>query len=205
MKKLINFNTQLYIEPVKYFPDIHEFIFVDTLPCSTTESYSFNENEYNFDFYINLVDKFDNLGFRLINFSEINNSNLFNPIQKIYYTIFDSPDFINPSKITFINYDTNQVANYYINCNISQYKFIDINSADVLFVNKILPSIEIINYFENPKIFISEKLNISQKCNYETILTILNHPKVNCYFNTFYKLEIDDLIACNGFVDLLKK
>jgi len=202
MKKLINFNTQLHIEPVKYFPDIHEFTFVDTLPRSTTESYSFNEKEYNSDFYINLVDKFDNLGFRLINFSELNNSNLFNPIQQIYYTIFDSPDFINPSKITFINYDTNQVANYYINCNINQYKFIDINSADVLFVNKTLPSIEIIKYFENPKIFISEKLN-KIKCNYETILTILNHPKVNCYFNTFYKYELDDLIACNGFVNLI--
>jgi len=200
MKNLIYFNAGLDIEPLKYFPDIHEFTFVDTLPLSKSHINYFDANEYQHNFFNNLVRKLGTYGFNIINYFELSENPRFNLLQRMYYSLFDTPKYIYPSKLTFINYDTNQVLNYYINIKYTDYKCIDIDTPDVLFTNETLPRIEILDHFKKPKIFITEKIKVKES--YETILPNLHYTS---YFNKFYIYRENYLIPCTSFVDLLKK
>jgi hypothetical protein len=159
--KILYIGAGCHIKPVTHFKQTKEFIFIDTQPRSENESIfpKFNKEFYKEHFINNLEAEFVNYGFTVDTFYKLDNK-YFNKIiswkQYIYYCFHKVPKFVNPMVIIFINKKTNQKVRYYISTNfqLNMNKILknDINSCDGMIVSGYDPHVDILDFFDCPKI-----------------------------------------------------
>ena len=122
MEKVLYFGAGYDILPLINFKDTKEFVFIDTQPRAQYDySSKFCYDYYNYNFYNELVAKYEAIGFKQASCFVLDNKyhkKLWNNTQKIYYSVFDIPKFINPHLCIFYNSITKQKIKYYLSCNV---------------------------------------------------------------------------------------
>ena len=214
INKILYIGTGNHIEPVRDFPLVKEFIFIDTQPRSEFDNISFYQKFYRQNFYDNLVHKCNCFGFRLKSEEVLDSSyykSTFTLWQRIYYSLWDVlPHHINPTLLTFFNERTSQTIKYYISTNIEYNMTIslqqDIEEADALIVSRYHPNIKLLEYFTKPKIFIGYSntyydANADEDTN---IITVLHQKEKTEYFYNFLAVscKTGQIKVCVDIFDL---
>jgi hypothetical protein len=201
MKKILYIGCGLHIEPVTHFPDIKEFIFVDSNPRSPYDCSKFHIECYNNTFYDELLEKCLINNFTLtckIKLDANYCKRKLSIYQKIFYSFKKINKLINPTLLVFINKLTGQKIKYYISTNIlenmnNELKM-DIEDSDGIIFQEFITDKKILEYFIRPKIFIGYSTNNYNLLNYEenTLMYFLNNNKcsISYYFNKYYLVEI---------------
>jgi hypothetical protein len=222
--QLLYVGAGTHIEPVKHFPNTKLFIFIDTQPRSEFDSffYKFYKQNYKQFYRPNFLHNlksilFNSYGFTLDECYCID-KNYYKKIisWKCYYSswIYKIPEYINPFLLVFKNNKTAQTIKYYISTNIkfniNEQIIHDIKTSDGIIVSGYLPDVEILNYFDNPKIFFGYNTSfyiIDEKTfdkNYDNnIIYFLQTCICNTqyYFSDFYFVndENGEIIKCDDF------
>ena len=194
MKKVLYIGPWHHIQPVKDFPLIKEFIYIDTQPRSEFDELSYYQGFYKESFYEELLHKCSGFGFTLVK-TEVIDPNYYKKIfslkQRIYYSFKPIPAYINPTLLLFENKVTHQVLKYYISTNIlytmtPELKQ-DIEESDALIVSGYHPTIKVLEYFKKPKTFIGYTMTCYDiDDNNETIISMLHKNKKSSeYFNRY--------------------
>ena len=75
----------------------------------------------------------------------------FTMFERIYYSFFELPNYINPQLLIFYSEETNQKVKYYISTNIiynkNDHLNLDIKESDALLVSDFIPSEKILEYY----------------------------------------------------------
>ena len=162
INKILYLGPWHHIKPVHDFPQVKEFIFIDTQPRSEFDNKLFYHGFYKQNFYDDLIHKCICFGFELKTEYVIDQNyykSIFTLRQRLYYFLWDVlPNHINPTLLTFYNETTKQTIKYYISTNI-KYTMTptlqqDIEEADALIVSGYHPNSKLLEYFTKPKIFI---------------------------------------------------
>ncbi len=140
--KALYIGTGLDISPIQYLTHIKEFVFVDSLPRTSSESEDLTLTESN-----GFVDKFKqyvvNFGFELVSEKELIKyvQSKYTITQSIYYRFNKNkiPKYINPTLLHFVNVKTNQKIKYYVSTrfpnNLTNELIEDIKSCDSMIIN----------------------------------------------------------------------
>ncbi len=202
--KLLYIGTGLHIEPVLDFPNVKEFIFIDTLPRSQFgDNHGFSNNWYRQHFMSDLKKKFKKHNFKLIHSLVLDNQ-----FEKKYLTISQRflygfikkrPPHINPTLLFFHNYSTKQIIKYYISTNITINKDTilesDLQTSDTLIISGHFPDEKLLEYINKPKKLI---------CYSETCYYCENDDDVE-KGNIFYDLKNEMYFSNCFYVDKKKK
>ena len=206
INKILYLGTWHHIQPVRDFPLVKEFIFIDTQPRSEVDDLSFHIGFYKRNFFDDLIHKCVCFGFKLKS-AEVIDPNYYKSIftikQRLYYYLWDIlPNHINPTMLEFFNERTGQTIKYYISTNI-QYTMTpnlqkDIEEADALLVSGYHPNIKLLEYFTKPKIFIGytdtcydldkkedNKKEDNKKEDKDTVISLLNQTFQSDYFDNY--------------------
>lgn len=216
--KILYLGVGTHIETVTHFPETKQFIFIDTKPRSKCDSIhpKFFKGFYKENFINDLLETCKHFGFKLKSNKEIDNNYYKNIISKKWYFsswIFQIPPHLNPSLLVFFNPITNQKIKYYISTNIKfnidKKLYEDIKNCDGIIVSKYFPDIEILKYFEIPKVFFGYN-NISYlidpNSSDNNIITFLHNYLCNTpyYFTEFYLINNENgiIYKCQDFKNL---
>ncbi len=219
INKILYIGTWHHIQPVRDFPLVKEFIFIDTQPRSKWDDKSYDSKFYKRDFYDDLIHKCICFGFQLMN-EYILDPNYYKSIltikQRVYYSFYSTlPHHINPTLLVFFNEKTRQTIKYYISTNI-QYNMCatlqkDIEDADALIVSGYHPHIKLLEYFTKPKIFIGYSgtyYNIDENNgDASTIISVLHQSEKSEYFDKFLAVskKTGKITKCTDIFDLKVK
>ncbi len=115
--KALYIGSGLDISPIQFLSHIKEFVFVDSLPRTSSESEDLFSVESN-----GFVDKFKeyvlNFGFILVSEKELCKyiQSKFTLIQSLYYKFYTNkiPKYINPTLLKFVNKKSGQIIKYYV-------------------------------------------------------------------------------------------
>jgi len=203
--KILYIGTGCHIEPIIQFPYTKEFIFIDTLPRAEADEISFSKNLYKTYFIVEVINRFKDYGFTLMEKYSIDNNyhnNIFTLFQKLYYKIYKKPQYINPHVCIFFNMKTNQTVKYYISTNIlynmNTDLLFDIKNADALLISRYFPDIKLLDFFDKPKILLAysntyyKKINNIENSDIKNILYFLhnnNNNIISKYFSKFYYIN----------------
>jgi|688.fasta_scaffold454534_3 hypothetical protein len=207
--KILYIGAGYNIKSVKHFSQTKEFIFVDSQPRIKNENLhletKFNKKEYVSDFVNNLLLSCRYNGFELV---------LTKVLDKKYHTKIISkknrfiswfkkgPENINPTMLVFINKNAQQKIIYYIstniNLNINPKLCYDIASSDAIIVSDYFSEINILEYFNNTKIFIGySNINYNDRINnipaQRDLLFFLHNYHCNrlYFFSEFYMVDYE--------------
>ena len=197
INKILYLGSWNHIQPVRDFPLVKEFIFIDTQPRSEFDNKSFYQGFYKQNFYDDLIHKCICFGFNLKTEEVLDLTyykSIFTLWQRIYHSLWNVlPHHINPTLLTFFNERTRQTIKYYISTNIEYNMTIslqqDIEEADALVVSGYHPNIKLLEYFTKPKIFIGYS-NTCYDLNKDkeedaNIISVLHQTKKTEYFYNF--------------------
>ena len=219
INKILYLGTWNHIQPVRDFPFVKEFIFIDTQPRSEFDDKSFYQGFYKDNFYDNLIHKCNCFGFHLKS-EEVLDSTYYKSIftlwQRIYYSLWNIlPQHINPTLLTFFNERTRQTIKYYISTNIEYNMTIslqqDIEEADALVVSGYNPNIKLLEYFTKSKIFIGYSntcydLNKDKDKEEEdnSIISVLHQTEKSEYFYKYITVsyKTGQMKDCTDIFDL---
>ena len=217
--QLLYIGAGTHIEPVKHFSKTKQFIFIDTQPRSEFDSFrpKFYKPFYRHNFLHKLENIYYSYNFKLEEFYCIDKNYYKKVVSwRWYYSswIYKIPEYIDPFLLVFKNHKTNQTIKYYISTNIkfniNDQIIHDIRTSDGLIVSGYLPDVEILKYFDNPKIFFGYNTtgyNIDEETfdkNYDNnIIYFLQTCICNTqyYFSDFYFVddESGEIIKCDNF------
>jgi len=216
--KILYLGAGTHIESVTHFPETKLFIFIDTQPRSKFDTIhpKFFKGFYEEKFINHLMESCNHFGFKLESNNIIDNNYYKNIISKKWYFsswIYKIPLYINPTLLVFYNSETKQKIKYYISTNIKfnicKILYEDIKTCDGFIVRNHFPDIEILKYFELPKVFFGYN-NISYfidpNSNDINIITFLHNYLCNTqyYFTEFYLINNDNgiIYKCQDFKNL---
>ena len=193
INKILYLGTWHHIQPVRDFPLVKEFIFIDTQPRSEWDNQSFHIGFYKNSFFDDLIHKCSCFGFKL-KLTDVIDPNYYKSIftikQRFYYYLWNVlPHHINPTMLEFVNETTGQSIKYYISTNI-QYTMTpnlqkDIEEADALLVSGYHPNIKLLEYFTKPKIFIGYSGTCYDADEDDNIISLLNQTFQSDYFDNY--------------------
>ena len=199
INKILYLGSWHHIQPVRDFPLVKEFIFIDTQPRSEWDTNFFHIGFYKQNFYDELIHKCKNFGFKLKT-EDVLDQNYYKSIftikQRLYYSLYSQrPPHINPTLLTFYNETTGQSIKYYISTNI-QYNMTpllqkDIEESEALVISGYHPHIKLLEYFTKPKLFIGysdtcyDKNKNEEQNNGDDIISLLNQSYKSEYFNHY--------------------
>lgn len=217
INKILYIGTWNHIQPVRDFPLVKEFIFIDTQPRSEFDDKSFYQGFYKQNFYDDLIHKCICFGFHLKS-KEVLDSTYYKSIftlwQRIYYSLWNVlPHHINPTLLTFFNERTRQTIKYYISTNIEYNMTVslqqDIEEADALVVSGYHPNIKLLEYFTKPKIFIGYSntcydLNKDKEEEDNSIISVLHQTEKSEYFYKYITVscKTGQMKDCTDIFDL---
>jgi hypothetical protein len=217
IKKILYIGPWHHIQPVRDFPHVKEFIFIDTQPRSEFDNNTFYNRFYKCDFYDDLIHKCICFGFELKTEYVIDQNyykSIFTIRQRLYYSLWDViPKHINPTLLTFYNETTKQTIKYYISTNI-KYTMTptlqrDIEESDALIVSGYHPNIKLLEYFTKPKIFIGYSntcydLNKDKDNEEDSIISLLHQTDKTEYFYNFLAVSYKkgQMKDCTDIFDL---
>ena len=224
MNKALYLGPLYNIRPTKDFPNIKEFIYVDTHPRSEFDNNSFHQGFYKTQFYDNLIHKCHCFGFVLVKTIELDPNyykKIFSLKQRLYYTFWDIiPQYIGPTLLLFENKMTQQVLKYYISTNIL-YNMCpelkeDIEESDALIVSGYQPNIKLLDYFTSPKTFIRytgirdaeirDAFEENKEENKEEDKTIMSmHKNFTKYFNRYLLISDKKMDYAKEYTDANKE
>jgi hypothetical protein len=216
--KILYIGAGLNIQYVQHFPDTKNFVFIDSLPRSKSETLNpkFNPENYKCNFINDLFIICNHYGFQIDSFTNLDKKYHKKIISKFwYYTswIYKIPIDINPIRLVFFNKKTNQKISYYISTNIlhNMNKILqhEINTCDGILVSEYYPENEILRYFVKPMIFFGYT-NTSYQIDFsyptkenDNIIYFLYNCICNTkyYFSDFYMVQSEDglIVKCNDF------
>ncbi len=161
--KLFYIGTGEHFQPVNDFPNVKEFIFVDSQPY--TEFYSVQKNYfkgfYRKNFVENLISTAKLYGFDIVSETILDETFFWSNLelkQKICYSLFPRliPKHVNPTLLKFVNKEKNQIVKYYVSTPCPQYPIseleYDIKSSDGIILSGFFPHKSILNLFPDKKI-----------------------------------------------------
>jgi hypothetical protein len=199
MNKILYIGASSHIEIVDDFPNVKEFIFVDTKPRTNYNDNIFNYRDYDKNFCKILINKCLERNFILcqsIILEEYWKSNL-TWKQIICYYFNNISQLINPTLLIFINQQTGQKIKYYISTsilyNMSYELKMDIKQADGFIFDALFTHEKILHYFDEPKIcigYLENNYDIVQY-NENTLINFLNNNvcSIFYYFREFRLVE----------------
>ena len=211
MKKILYIGAGLDLNPIKHFPDINEFVFVDTLPST----------EYDTDNFIpDLTHSAKTLGFDFEYIKETDFkyfTSIMTITQRIKWIgrVLETFPQINPSVAVFYNYKTSQELKYYLSTNIlrniSSKLLEDIESSTKLVVSGYHPDKLILELISKPISlygYTNTKYNIKpeEQDNPDNMFAKLfgNPLLVDHYFDKIYRIgsESGYIIRCDNLFGL---
>lgn len=223
VEKILYLGAGLHLDPVMHFPNVKEFVFIDTLPRNEFDlPNKLHTNHYKEQFITKLVTKFVDSSFTAVDVETLDDTyanTLMNCKQKIYYKFHRLPEFILPTLITFVNHNTSQLVKYYVSTNILyNMTYIlkqDINTSDAVIVKDYSPDMSLLSYFDKQKIFIGYNtgyygIDINKKSrDPNDIIYFLHHGyigSVASYFKCFcyyseYAENSENICVFNTFQD----
>ena len=219
IKKILYIGTGNHIQPVRDFPLVKEFIFIDTQSRSEWDNKSYDFGCYKCDFHDDLIHKCICFGFQLVSTSVVDPNyykSLFTIKQRLYYSLWDIlPAHINPTVLTFLNEKTQQIIKYYISTNI-QYNMCpklqnDIEQTDALIISGYHPTSKLLEYFTKPKIFIGYSNTWYDEDVDEdvdaSIISVLHQTEKTEYFYNFLAVsyKTGQMKECTDIFDLQSK
>jgi hypothetical protein len=154
--KLFYIGAGIHFQPVYDFPQVKEFIFMDAQPYTEHPTRYFDRDIYRNKFMKEMISKAEVYGFTRLK-EEVIDIRFFwtqlNWKQKIYYSIFSPPPYVNPTCLTFENKITNQIVKYYVSTPFPfqnethlQKLLHDIQSCDGMILCGYFPKSKILNY-----------------------------------------------------------
>ena len=207
--KILYIGAGCNIEPVKHFLKTKEFIFVDSQPRIKNENLhletTFNKKEYVSNFVNNLLLTCVFNGFELVSTTVLDkkyHTKIISKKERFIFWFKNGLKNINPTMLVFTNKNTQQKIIYYIstniNLNITPELRYDISSADAIIVSEYFSDINILEYFNNTKIFIGYS-NINYKDRIDDIplkndiLFFLHNYHCNrlYFFTEFYMVDYE--------------
>ena len=221
INKILYLGTWHHIQPVRDFPLVKEFIFIDTLPRSEWDNQSFHIGFYKNSFYDDLIHKCICFGFKL-KLTDVIDPNYYKSIftikQRFYYYLWNVlPHHINPTMLEFVNETTGQSIKYYISTNI-QYNMTpllqkDIEESEALVISGYHPHIKLLEYFTKPKLFIGysdtcyDKNKNEEQNNGDDIISLLNQSYKSEYFNHYMVVsyKTGQIKKCTDIYDIKLK
>lgn len=189
IKKIIYIGTGCHLDVVAHFPNVSEFVFVDTQPRSEFDSMEPNLDFYRDQFVNTLLSAGVERNIELIDVRELDT---------LYIQDKDNLPFLNPTLLTFMNNRTDQIIRYYISTNI-RYNALreladEIKQVDGLIVSGYYPDIALYDLLDErrPIHFIGYSrtcytINIDDMM--DTIYCKL-HEK-NTYFKDYYHVDYE--------------
>ncbi len=163
LSKLFYIGTGEHFQPVNDFPNVKEFVFVDSQPY--TEFYSVQRNYckqlYRNNFVQDLVSTAKLYGFDMVSETILDETFFWSNLelkQKICYSLFPRlvPKYVNPTLLKFVNTQTNQLVKYYVSTPCPQHPIseleLDIKSSDGIILSGFFPHKSILNLFPDKKI-----------------------------------------------------
>lgn len=222
MNKLLYIGSGLDFEAILYFSQVKEFVFIDILPRSYSDSLIINgclfqDLLYNHNFVHILEKKSKEYGFELVNKIQFNKEyykEIIPDFKKIEYCdknfLNKFPDF-NPTLLVYKNIKTSQTLKYYISTNIltnmcDELKN-DIFECTGLIISGYYPDKVILKYILKPitLYFFSNTcyfLNDDEVDDFNNVIyrTYKNFDNVSKYFNKLYvcdRKKIGKLIECD--------
>jgi hypothetical protein len=210
------------IQSVIHFSETKEFVFIDSQPRIKNEMLylepKFDKKKYVSNFVNDLLLTCLYNGFELETTNIIDKTYHTKIISKKWYSfcLQQLPKHINPTMLVFTNKKTQQKIKYYIstniNFNINPNLRHDIASSDAIIVLEYFPEINILTYFDNPKIFIgysniNYQLSVNDTSFNNDILYFLHNYICNrrYYFIDFYIVDNETGITskCKDFDNFL--
>lgn len=199
MNKILYIRAGIHIEIVDDFPNVKEFVFVDTNPRSEYEIDYFNHKYYDKHFTKILIDKCLERNFTLFESIILEQywKDKLTWRQKLCYFINNISELINPTLLIFINKLTGQKIKYYISTsiihNMSYELKMDIKQSDGFIFDGLSTNEKILHYFTEPKICIGYLENNYDiiKYNENTLINFLNNNMCSIfyYFSKFVLVE----------------
>lgn len=205
INKLLFIGASLNIKIIDDFPNVKQFVFVDSQPRSKEDKYYFSDKDYNDKFIDKLLIIMNEYGFILSNIfllDETYHTKILNLKKSLYYSFYPLPLNLDPELLLFVNYKTNQEIKYYISTNIDynmNYSLLyDIQNSDALIINEYKPSIKLFEYFNKMSILIGYS-----NTNFSSFDEFF---KDNFYkFKKYYLLheETNSFIKCIDFMNMI--
>ena len=209
--KILYIGVWHHIKPVIHFPNVKEFIFIDTQPRSEWDQHVFEPVFYRDNFYQELINKCAKYNFILQDTFEFDKSYHQKIMTEEQKKEFNIPEFINPTLLTFINHETRQVIKYYISTNIiynmTDQLSIDIAESDAMIISGYFPNIKVFDYFDKPKVFIGYDMTyygFNEDPDDDDIINYLYNNLDIKYFSDYYLIKQDDesMVKCQDINEL---
>lgn len=139
MTKLLYIGTRLHIQIVNDFPDVNEFICVDTQPRSEWDNNMYRPQYFRKNFFHQLVIECEKNGFQLTD-------------KRTLDFLFPEQELANPTRLTFRN--EQRIIQYYISTNflynMNSNLEKDMKECDGLIVSGYFPNIKLLEYVKKP-------------------------------------------------------
>ena len=139
MTKLLYIGTWLHIQIVNDFPDINEFICVDTQPRGEWDDNTYKPQYFCKNFFHQLVIECEKNGFQLTD-------------KRTLDFLFPEQELANPTRLTFRN--EQRIIQYYISTNflynMNSNLEKDMKECDGLIVSGYFPNIKLLEYLKKP-------------------------------------------------------
>jgi hypothetical protein len=188
IKKILYIGSGCHLDIVSHFPNVSEFILIDTQPRSEHDSIEFNPDFYRHLFVNSLLSAGIKHNIILTNICELDDK---------YYHLEHKMPFLNPTLLTFTNTKTTQTIKYYISTNIrynmNEILINDIQQSDALIVSGHYPDIILYDYLDKKKPI--QFIGYSKTCFSldidEMKDTIYYKLHNNSYFDKYYLVDYD--------------
>lgn len=204
IKKILYIGSGCHLNIVSHFPNVPEFILIDTQPRSEHDSIEFNPDFYRHLFVNLLLSAGIEQDIVLTNICELDN--------KYYLNCEHKLPFLNPTLLTFTNTKTKQIIKYYISTNIrynmNDILINDIHQSEALIVSGHYPDIILYDYLDEKKPI--QFIGYSKTCFSLDIdeMTDNIYCKLhnNNYFDKYYLVDYDsgEITKYNTFMQLAK-
>lgn len=220
--KIIHFGTSCCIDSIKHFPNVKQFVFVDTQPSSEFDKKNTFLYEYNQpNFITNLFKKLTDFDFELVEKCKLDDTYHKCLTWSQYFSsfVFGLPEYFYSTLFIFKNKKTNQYIKYYVSTdflhNMNFNLFIDIKTADSLLISGYSPSASLLTYFNKPKNLIccSQIVNyfpdkINNKIESQALFSYLiknTTDTISKYFDNFFIINNNsgEIKQCKSFNDLV--
>lgn len=204
INKILYIGSGCHLDIVSHFPNVSEFILIDTQPRSEHDSIEFNPDFYRHLFVNSLLSAGIEQDIVLTNIRELDN--------KYYLNCDHKLPFLNPTLLTFTNTKTKQIIKYYISTNIrynmNEILINDIHQSEALIVSGHYPDIILYDYLDEKKPI--QFIGYSKTCFSLDIdeMTDNIYCKLhnNNYFDKYYLVDYDsgEITKYNTFMQLAR-
>jgi hypothetical protein len=205
MNKILYIGSGCHLDIVSHFPNVSEFILIDTQPRSEHDSPDFNPYFYRHLFVNTLLSRGVEQDIVLVNIRELNNT---------YYSLSEHKlSFLNPTLLTFTNTRTKQMIKYYISTNIrynmNDELMDDIKQSNALIVSGHYPDIILYDYLDEKKPI--HFIGYSQTCYTLDVEEMMDNIYCklydNNYFDHYYMVDYRNgkITKYNTFMELANR